>query len=210
MSELFEFDLDLEIEKLDLPVANVANPANPDEESPKISNISKISNATSRNLKKPELHKMVGVSVDKGLSEYLEQKANISEIYYNTSIPRLSLIPGNKAYTHPEKILSSKKVQKLLKGIQTKHPAGYIVIDSSPILFSTEPEIFLSSVDSVIMVVRYGKTQRDSLQRALVILDKEKLTGIIFNQVEQNFLTNWFSMASTNDYYHSRKGKIHS
>jgi protein-tyrosine kinase len=160
-------------------------------------------------LRKPGLHKMLGVSVDKGLSEYLEQRADISEIYYDTPVPRLFIIPGNEAYTHPEKILSSKKVQRLLKELQTRHPAGYIVIDSSPILLSTEPEILLNSVDSVIMVVRYGNTQRDSLQKALDLLDKKKITGIIFNQVKQGFLTNWFSMASASDYYHLRKEKIH-
>ena len=161
-------------------------------------------------LRKPGLHKMLGVSVNKGLGEYLEQRADISEIYYDTPVPRLFIIPGNKAYAHPEKILSSKRIQKLLKKLQTKYPTGYIVIDSSPTLFSTEPEILLNSVDSAIMVVRYGKTQKENLQRALDLLDKEKITGIIFNQMEQGFLTNWFSMASANDYYHLRKEKIDS
>jgi capsular exopolysaccharide synthesis family protein len=161
-------------------------------------------------LRKPGLHKMLGVSINKGLNEYLEQKADMSEIYYDTPVPRLFIIPGNKAYAHPEKIFSSKKVQRLLKKLQAKHPAGYIVIDSSPLLLSTEPEILLNSVDSVIMVVRYGNTQRDSLRRALGLLDKKKVTGIIFNQVEQGFLTNWFSMASTSNYYHSWKGKDYS
>lgn len=161
-------------------------------------------------LKKPELHKMLGVSVDKGLGDYLEQKADISEIYYDTPIPRLSLIPGNNAYAHPEKILSSKKVQRLLKRLQTKHPGGYIVIDSSPVLFSSEPEIILSSVDSVIMIARYGKTQRESLQRALDLLDKKKVMGIIFNQVKQNILTNLFNRGPAKYYSRSRKEKIQS
>ena len=40
-------------------------------------------------LRKPGLHKMFGVSLDKGLSEYLEQKTDISDIYYDTFVPRL-------------------------------------------------------------------------------------------------------------------------
>jgi capsular exopolysaccharide synthesis family protein len=158
-------------------------------------------------LRKPGVHKMLGVSVNKGLAEYLEQKANISEIYYDTPIPRLFIIPGNEAYAHPEKILSSKKVQRLLKKLQTKHPEGYIVIDSSPMLLSIEPEILLNSVDSVIMVVRYGNTQRDSLQKAMGLLDKKKITGIIFNQVQQGILSDWFNGTVNKyyKYYHPRK-----
>jgi protein-tyrosine kinase len=153
-------------------------------------------------LRKPRLHKMLGISVDKGLSEYLEGRADISEIYYDTPVPRLFIIPGSEAYAHPERILSSDKVKKLLEELQAKHPKGYVVIDSSPLFFTAEPEILLNCVDSFIMVVRYGRTQRDNLQGALGLLDKRKVRGIIFNQVDQGFSTR-------NNYYHALKGKIH-
>jgi capsular exopolysaccharide synthesis family protein len=135
-------------------------------------------------LKKPELHKMLGISVDKGLSEYLEEEegADFSEIYYDTPIPRLFIIPGGKAYSQPSRIFSSDKLQRLLKMLQTKHPKGYTVIDAPPMLLSTEFEILLNNVDSVIMVVRYGKTRRDNLQKALGLVDKKKIMGIILNR----------------------------
>jgi receptor protein-tyrosine kinase/non-specific protein-tyrosine kinase len=148
-------------------------------------------------LRKPGLHKVLDISVNKCLSEYLEGKASISEIYYDTPIPRLFIIPASRtAYSHPERILSLNKVQRLLKDLQAKHPTGYIVIDSSPMLHTAEPEIILKCVDHVIMVVRYGRTQSDKLQRALGLIDKQKLMGIIFNHVDQGFF-------SKNDYYHS-------
>jgi protein-tyrosine kinase len=153
-------------------------------------------------LRKPELHKVLGASVDKGLNEYLEDGADFSEIYYDTSIPRLFIIPGGKAYSQPERILSSDKLQRLLKELQAKHPKGYIVIDSPPILLSTEFEILLNHTDSVIMVVRYGKTPRDNLRRALDVFDKRKVTGIIFNQIDQGLLINRF--ISAKGYYRSR------
>jgi capsular exopolysaccharide synthesis family protein len=149
-------------------------------------------------LRKPELHKMLGISVDKGLSDYLEERADISEIYYDTPIPRLFIIPGDEAYSQPARILSSDKVQRLLEKLQAMHPKGYTIIDSTPMLLSPEFEILLNLVDSVIMVVRYGKTQKDSLQRALGLLDKKKIRGIIFNQTELN------GRVSAGDYYRSR------
>ena len=153
-------------------------------------------------LKKPELHKLLNIAVDKGLREYLEEGANFSEIYYDTPIPRLFIIPGGRAYSQPARIFSPGKFKSLLKMLQTKHPKGYIVIDSTPMLLSSELKILLNHVDSVIMVVRYGKTQRGNLQRALGLLDRKKVTGIIFNQIDQGLFTNRFG--STRDYYHSR------
>lgn len=153
-------------------------------------------------LRKPDLHKMLGVSVDKGLSEYLEGRADISEIYYDTTIPRLFIIPGGKAYSQPERILSSDKLERLFKKLQANHSKGYIVIDSSPMLLSTELEILLNYVDSLIMVVRYGKTPRESLQRVMGLFDKKKVMGIIFNQIDHGWLTN--SFVGTNYYYQSQ------
>lgn len=133
-------------------------------------------------LKKPMLHKMLGISVDKGLSEYLKDGAHFSEIYYATPFPRLFIIPGGTAYTQPARIFSTDKLQRLLKMLQTKHPKGYIVIDAPPMLLASELEILLNNVDSVILVVRYGRTKRNSLQRALALVDKKKVMGIILNK----------------------------
>jgi protein-tyrosine kinase len=133
-------------------------------------------------LKKPMLHKMLGISVDKGLSEYLKEGADFSEIYYDTPFPRLSIIPGGKAYTQPARIFSPDRLQRLLKMLQTKHPKGYTIIDSPPMLLASELEILLNNVDSVILVVRYGRTKRNSLQRALGLVDKKKIMGVILNK----------------------------
>jgi protein-tyrosine kinase len=133
-------------------------------------------------LKKPMLHKMLGISVDKGLSEYLKDGAGFSEIYYATPFPRLFIIPGGTAYTQPARIFSTDKLQRLLKMLQTKHPKGYTVIDAPPMLLASELEILLNNVDSVILVVRYGRTKRNSLQRALGLVDKKKIMGIILNR----------------------------
>ena len=158
-------------------------------------------------LRKPGLHKMLGVTVTKGLRDYLEQRANISEIYYHTPVPQLFIIPGSEAYSHPERIFSADKIQKLIKRLQIKYPKGNIIIDSPPMLLSAEPEILLNCVDSIIIVVRYGKTQRDTLQSTLGLIDKKKVGGIIFNQVDKGFFANWFNRINTNYYYHSRKSK---
>ena len=154
--------------------------------------------------RKPDLHKILGISIDKGLREYMEDGADISEIYYHTSIPHFFFIPGGKSHPQPDEILSSDKVKRLIDELQVEHPEGYIIIDTSPMLLSAEPEILLDYVDSVIMVVRYGKTQSDSLQRALHSLDKKKVLGIIFNKVDLTFLSNKHGYYKY-PYYNSRK-----
>jgi capsular exopolysaccharide synthesis family protein len=138
-------------------------------------------------LRKPDLHKLLSINVDKGLGEYLQEKADISEIYYSTPVSRLFVVPGGEPILHPERVLSSDKVKKLFNKLRSKHPTGYIIIDAPPILLSTEPEIILNNVDSLIMIVRYGKTRRGNLRKALDLVDKNKILGLIFNRVDQSY-----------------------
>lgn len=139
-------------------------------------------------LRKANLHKMMGISIDKGLKDYLEGKAISSEILYKTSIPRLLFVPSGRPSKHPEELLSSPRMKDLIDEIREKYPKCCIVIDSTPILLTSESDILLNQADGVIIVVQYGKTQKDALGRSLKFLDKRKIIGIIFNRIDYRLL----------------------
>jgi len=139
-------------------------------------------------LRKANLHKLMGISIDKGLKDYLEEKAISSEIFYKTSIPRLLFIPAGRPSKHPEELLSCSRMKDLINEIKEKYPKCCIVIDSTPILFTSESDILFNQADGVIIVVQYGKTQRDALERSLKFLDKKKIIGIIFNRIDYKLL----------------------
>jgi len=63
-----------------------------------------------------------------------------------------------------------------------------VIVDSTPLLPFPEVDALVGYVDAVLLVVRYGKTQRDPLQRALGLLEKEKVMGIVFNDVDHKLL----------------------
>jgi len=139
-------------------------------------------------LRKPNLHKLFGVSIDKGLRDYLERSVSLSEILYKTSIPKLSLIPAGRPAKSPVEFLSSPRIKSLINELRERYPKSYIIIDSTPILLTSESDILLNQVDRIIIVVQYGKTQRDALERSLKFLDKKKIVGIIFNKVDYKLL----------------------
>lgn len=139
-------------------------------------------------LRKPNLHKLLGVSIDKGLRDYLEGNVPLSEIFYKTSIPKLSLIPAGRSLKSPVELLSSLRMKSLINELRERYPKSYIIIDSTPILLTSESDILLNQADGIIVVVQYGKTQRDALERSLKFLDKKKIVGIIFNKVDYKLL----------------------
>jgi Mrp family chromosome partitioning ATPase len=60
----------------------------------------------------------------------------------------------------------------------------YIIIDSPPIISATEATLLSKMVDGIILVVRADRTPRESMQRAVKSLDRQKIIGVVFNQVE--------------------------
>ena len=154
-------------------------------------------------LRKPSLHKLLGMQEKKGLSEYLQKKVKISEIFYKTLIPKLSLIPAGKRTKSPAELLSSSLMRNLVAEVKNRYPDRYILIDSTPILLTSEPDILVKQVDGIILVVQYGKTPKNSLERALLSLPREKILGIVFNRVDFKLLKYKYGYS----YYRSKDKK---
>lgn len=60
----------------------------------------------------------------------------------------------------------------------------YIIIDSPPVISTTEPVLLSRMVDGIILVVRADRTPKGTVQRALKSIDHQKIIGVVFNQVD--------------------------
>jgi Mrp family chromosome partitioning ATPase len=59
----------------------------------------------------------------------------------------------------------------------------FILIDAPPILPLSDMNIFEKVVDGIMMVVRAERTSKDAVMRALNTLGREKVLGIVLNDV---------------------------
>jgi len=154
-------------------------------------------------LRKPSIHKILGIKAQYGLSEYLEGKTELSNVFYKTFIPRLSLIPAGNSSTHPAELLSSQKMKNLVEEVKNRYPDRYIFIDSTPLLITSEPDILADQVDGILLVVQYGKTQQDTLKRTLTLLEGKKIWGMVFNKVNPKSIKYKYNYSSY--YYYKKK-----
>jgi len=58
------------------------------------------------------------------------------------------------------------------------------VIDSPPIMATADPTLLSTMVDGIILVIRAGYTSRESVQNAIKSIDRQKIIGVIFNQID--------------------------
>jgi protein-tyrosine kinase len=135
-------------------------------------------------LRRPSLSRWFGLQEGKGLSDYLTGQAALPELFIRTSVDKLSILAGGATVDNPVELIGSNRMKSLITELKTRYEDRYIVLDSSPLLATTEPNVLHDMVDGIILVVKSGVTPRESVQQALKGLDKEKILGVVLNGME--------------------------
>jgi len=120
---------------------------------------------------------------ERGLSEYIQGGAELQTLVKETGIERLRILPAGMAESNPADLIASNKMKVFLKELNSQTETEFVIIDSTPILATTEPEVLSSLVDGVIIVVRAGVTSRETVEQALVSLEPEKILGAVLNDL---------------------------
>ena len=136
-------------------------------------------------LRKPSI-RLEKIQNAKGLSNFLSDGTPLSEILINSEMENLRVIMAGPSSHRPSELIGSKRMGDLLKTLSESGENTYILIDSPPIISTTEPTVLSKIVDGIILVVRSDRMPRETIQRAVKSIDRQKIVGIVFNGIELN------------------------
>lgn len=134
-------------------------------------------------LRNPSLADHFGIQDGKGLSDYLSGKEELPALITRSKLERLSLITGGGVSINPSELVGSRRMEALVEELKNRYDDRYIVFDTTPILATSEPGILSKLVDGIILVVRAGSTPRETVEEALRNIGKEKVLGVVLNQI---------------------------
>lgn len=132
-------------------------------------------------LRKPSLHKALGVSNGYGLSEVLDGRTTLEIALQNhATIDGLAVLPGGSASEHPAELIGSNRMQELLCQLTTQF--NFVLIDA-PALTVTDASILAANVDGVILVVGRGLARKNAVAFACEQLAtvKAQPLGVVIN-----------------------------
>ncbi|MEI7635699.1 MAG: polysaccharide biosynthesis tyrosine autokinase [Syntrophus sp. (in: bacteria)] len=135
-------------------------------------------------LRNPTLSRWFGFQEGKGLSDYLTGEASLPDLLVKTSVDKLSILPGGALPDNPVELIGSNKMRSFVADLKARYADRYIILDSSPLLATTEPSVLNQMVDGILLVIKSGDTPRESIQQALKLLDKKKIIGVVLNKME--------------------------
>ena len=135
-------------------------------------------------MRMPCIHTLFGFGDVPGLSELLSNDIPLSSMLLKTKVNKMSILPGGKPPHNPSELLSSQQMSKLLEEVKDRYSDRYIIIDSPPSKLTAEANVIARQVDGIILVVRYGKTNREVVKDIIKILGKEKILGVVLNRFD--------------------------
>lgn len=135
-------------------------------------------------LRRPNLHKLFGLSNTGGLSSaLLSKEASLDGYVQRTRFENLAVLTSGPLPPNPSELLSSRRLDAVLEALKRK--ADVMLFDSPPALPVADASILASKVDGTILVVDSGKTRVDALRRACETLGRSKtrVLGGILNKL---------------------------
>ncbi len=133
-----------------------------------------------------QVHSMLCYQSDVGLLDYLLYGTPFQEIAVWPGIERLTVISGGKPTHCCREILSSRGMREVLTEMRERYRERSLVLDAPPVLSCADTMALARLVDGIVVVVREGKTARGDVVKAVEMLPKEKVIGIVLNKVPKH------------------------
>jgi exopolysaccharide/PEP-CTERM locus tyrosine autokinase len=138
------------------------------------------------NLRHPSLHSHLGLPDEKGLSDYLMENTPLNELFIHPEgIDHLTLLPGGRAMQNSAEMLNSPKMSSLVDELKTRYSGRIVIFDLPPVLNAADAMAFAPYVDTTLLVIEEGKTQRKEIQHALELLSSTNVLGTVLNKAGQ-------------------------
>ena len=130
-----------------------------------------------------KLSHTLGLRNRPGLSDYLfDRDTDLADYICKTQIPNFSFIPAGLKKEQTAELLSSKLMRKLTDELASRYDDRFIMLDSPPLLASSEARILAGLVGQVALVVEAENTPRATLEEAVKHLEANDVIGLIFNK----------------------------
>ena len=155
-------------------------------------------------LRRPTLHKMVGVTNNIGLTNYLLKQNALEEVVQTTNLPTLDFMASGKLPSSSLGILSSAQMRDLITELKRRY--DFVFFDSPPIMGVSDASILASEVDMTLQVIQYRRYPQPMNIRAKQMIEKVggNLVGIVLNNINVSQDENYYYYSGYYNEYYSK------
>ena len=132
---------------------------------------------------KPHISRTFGVDREPGLLDVLhDANANVESLILPTDVPNLSILPAGKRSETATELLASHRMEETVNYLADSNPSRIVLIDSPPLLLTSESRALAHWVGQIVLVVRASFTPHRAVLDAIGQLGADKSISLILNQ----------------------------
>jgi len=132
---------------------------------------------------KPSITNMFGASGEPGLLDVLtDPNRRVESVILSTDTARLSLMPAGTRSAVATELLASARMRQVLESIERFDSRLLIIVDSPPILLTSEARVLAGLFEQVLLVVHAGQTQQQAVLDAIEAIGEKPGLKLVLNQ----------------------------
>ncbi len=135
---------------------------------------------------KPHISTIFGVNKEPGLLDALRDGSlDVESLILPTNVPRLSILPAGTRSETATELLASARMQQIVDRLSAHEPNRVVLLDSPPLLMTSESRVLANIAGQVALVVCAGRTPQQAVFDALELIGEGKSVGLILNQSDE-------------------------
>lgn len=132
---------------------------------------------------KPHVSRIFGVENEPGLMDVLrDESLDLDSVTLPTDVPGLSIVPAGRRTEGATELLASRRMDLIMRQMAESNPMQIALLDSPPLLLTSESRAVAQVVGQVVLVVRAGFTPQQAVLDAVSYVGEGKATGLVLNQ----------------------------
>jgi len=133
---------------------------------------------------KPHITRLFGLESEPGLLDLVGAAAlNFEQTIIKTDYPSLYVLPAGSRNLQATEILRSERTSSLL-AILASEPHRIVLIDSPPLLVTSEAGVLTSLAGQVVLVVKAAHTPQEAVLHAIETISENKPVSLVLNQAD--------------------------
>lgn len=134
-------------------------------------------------LRRPSLHKKLGVENGRGLSDILVGRAGLEDCAQRTELPGVDVLTSGLTSPNPIRLLQSNRFDELLREACKKYVT--VIVDAPALIPVLDAAIVAAKTDGAVMVLSAGVTDMRATRKAMARLEAvgvSDLVGTVINR----------------------------
>jgi exopolysaccharide/PEP-CTERM locus tyrosine autokinase len=154
---------------------------------------------------KPHISDIFGVKQQFGLMDSLaDEKLPIESLVISSNQRGLSILPAGRVVDGAAELLVSNRMRLVLRRLLTENPRRIILLDSPPILATSEGRALAKVAGQLVLVVRAGQTPQAAIRDTMAQIGPARPGGIVLNDARLSMTEGYYGYGGYGNQNHDK------